>query len=106
MLRHLPYYDYLATLEEESPAWTATLAGLGVLSLIDAAREDKSLIETDWASVRALFDRVSAIREGDPIRRTLLRVVDDIRDAGSSWSKVNLSLFAYGRALDLDGNWT
>ena len=105
MLRHLSYYDYLASLEENTPAWTTTLAGLGVLSLIDAARDDKSLIDSDWASVRGLADRVASIREGDPIRRVLMRVVDDLRGAGPDWSKVNHSLFAYGRALDLDGSW-
>ena len=106
MLRHLAYYDYLASLEENTPAWKVTLAGLGILSLIDAAREDKSLIDADWASVRSLSDRVSAVREGDPIRRVLIRIVDDLRGAGPDWSKVNQSLFAYGRALDLDGSWT
>jgi hypothetical protein len=35
-----------------------------------------------------------------------MRVVDDLRDAGQDWSKVNHSLFAYGRALDLDGSWS
>jgi hypothetical protein len=34
-----------------------------------------------------------------------MRVVDDLRGAGPDWSKVNHSLFAYGRALDLDGSW-
>jgi len=106
MLRHLAYYDYLASLEENSPAWTATLAGIGVLSLIDAAREDKSLIDTDWPSVRGLAESVAGIRDGDPLRRVLMRIVDDLRDAGTQWSKVNHSLFAYGRALDLDGSWS
>ena len=106
MLRHLAYYDYLASLDENTPAWTATLAGLGVLSLTDAARDDKSLIDTDWPAIQGLAERVASIREGDPIRRVLMRVVDDLRDVGRDWTKVNHSLFAYGRALDLDGSWT
>ena len=106
MLRHLAYHDYLARLEEGSTAWTATLAGLGVLSLVDAAREDKSVIDCDWATIRSLTDHTSSLREGDPLRRVLLRVLDDLRGGAPNWSRVNHSLFEYGRALDLDGSWT
>lgn len=106
MLRHLAYYDYLASMEETTRAWTVTLAGLGVLALIDAAREDKTLIDADWTGLRSLSELIGSIREGDPVRRTLVRVVDDLRGAGPNWSRVNQSLFAYGRALDFDGSWT
>src|SRR5215207_2301863 len=106
MLRHLAYYDFLASLDENTPAWTSAIAGLGVLSLIDAAREDRSIIDADWTGVRAVADQIEAIREGDPIRRTLLRLLDDLRGEGPNWSRVNHGLFAYGRALDIDGRWS
>lgn len=106
MVRHLSFFEALASLDQDSPSWAPTLAGLGVLGLIDAAREDQSLIDSDWTGVRAVADSVAALREGHSIRRPLMRVVDELRGAGPNWSKVNESLFAYGRALDLDGNWS
>ena len=106
MVRHLSFFEALASLDQDSPSWAPTLAGLGVLGLIDAAREDKAMIDADWTGVRAVADSVAALREGHSIRRPLMRVVDELRGAGPSWSKVNESLFAYGRALDLDGNWS
>ena len=106
MVRHLSFFEALASLDQDSPSWAPTLAGLGVLGLIDAAREDRSMIDADWTGVRAVADSVAALREGHSIRRPLMRVVDELRGAGPSWSKVNESLFAYGRALDLDGNWS
>ena len=104
MLRHQPYFELLATLEENSPLWTSTLAGLAVLSLVDAARSDQSIIDADWLGMKAVSDHVDSIREGNPIRRPLVKVLDELR-GGPSWSIVNLQLFAYGRALDLDGSW-
>ena len=106
MLRHSAYYDFLASLDENTPVWTSTIAGLGVLSLIDAAREDKSIIDADWTGVRTVTDQIELIREGDPVRRTLMRIMDDLRGGGPNWSRVNHGLFAYGRALDIDGRWS
>ena len=105
MVRHLSYFEALATLDEDSPSWSPTLAGLGVLGLVDAVRENRSLVDADWTGVRAVADAVSSLREGSSIRRPLMKVVDELRGAGPDWLKVNEHLFAYGRALDLDGNW-
>ncbi|HEX6575442.1 MAG TPA: hypothetical protein VF042_10780 [Gemmatimonadaceae bacterium] len=105
MLRHHPYFELLGTLDEKDPVWTSTLAGLSVLQLIDAAREDKSIIDSDWTGMRAVSDQVSSIREGNPLRRPLVRILDELR-GGPAWSVINLQLFAYGRALDLEGSWS
>ncbi|MEO8193451.1 MAG: hypothetical protein ABI681_06340 [Gemmatimonadales bacterium] len=105
MVRHLSYFELLATMEEDSSSWAPTLAGLGVLGLIDAAREDASVIDADWTGVRAVAERVASIREGSPVRRPLTRIVDHLRGE-LDWPAVNGSLFAYGRALDLDGSWS
>ena len=40
MLRHHAYFEFLGSLEDNSPTFAATLAGLAVLTLVDAARED------------------------------------------------------------------
>lgn len=104
MVSHQAYFDTLASTEEDSPAWAPTLAGLAVLGLVDAAREDPSVIDTDWTGVRAVVESVTALREGTPLRRPLMKVVDNLRDE-PNWSAITSSLFAYGRALDLEGSW-
>jgi tetratricopeptide (TPR) repeat protein len=104
MLRHRSYFEALSTLEENSPAWVSTLSGLAVLNLIDAVRDDKTLIERDWTSTRTVGESVAAIREGSPVKRPLTAIMDEIR-GGLRWSELNRSLFAYGRALDLDGSF-
>ncbi|MGK2961954.1 MAG: hypothetical protein ACSLFK_07370 [Gemmatimonadaceae bacterium] len=106
MLRHLPYYEVLGNAHEGLSIWAPTLAGLTVLELVDAARDDRTIIDRDWTGVRAAADSVAALREGLPVRRHLMTVVDQLRDGGPSWTNINASLFAYGRGLDLDGNWS
>ncbi len=105
MLRHYAYFEVLGTLEERSSAWTAALAGLSVLSLVDDAREDPSIIDRDWTGVKAALECVSAIKEGSPLRRPLSKVLDELKGGGSNWNVINQILFTYGRALDYDGHW-
>lgn len=105
MLRHYAYFEVLASLEESSPGWTPTLAGLGVLNLVDAVREDHSIVDEDWTGVRSVVECVASLREGNPLRRPLSRVLDELRGEGPDWNAVNENLFAYGRALDFDGHW-
>ncbi len=104
MVRHQAYYEFLAATEPESPGWAPALAGLAVLDLVDAARDDASIIDADWTGVRAVSETVSSLREGNPLRRSLLRVVEQLRDE-PDWSAITAGLFAYGRALDLEGSW-
>jgi len=104
MLRHRSYFEVLAALDDGSPAWIATLSGLGVLNLVDAIRDDQTLIDRDWTSIKAVGDSVESIREGSSVRRPLMAVMDEIRGA-MRWREVNRSLFAYGKALDLDGSF-
>lgn len=105
MLRHHAYFEFLGSLEDNSPTFAATLAGLAVLTLVDAAREDHSIIDRDWTGVKAAADAVSAIKEGNPLRRPLMKVLDELKGAGPDWTALNMNLFAYGRALDFDGHW-
>ena len=104
MVRHLAYFEVLETLDDSSAEWTPTLAGLAVLDLVDAAREDGSIIDRDWAGLRAAADCVAALRDGSAIKRPLTCVLDELRGE-QSWTVINANLFAYGRALDFDGSW-
>ena len=105
MLRHYAYFEVLSSLEEQSPSFAATLAGLSVLNLVDDARENHSIVDSDWTGVKAVSEAVGAIREGSPLRRPLMKVMDELKGGGPDWNAVNESLFAYGRALDFDGHW-
>ena len=106
MLPHLPFFDVLAAADEGLPVWAPTLAGLAVLSILESARADRSIIDSDWTGMKAVSDTVSALREGSPLRRPMLTVLERLRDEGPDWGSVNQALFAYGRALDLEGHWT
>ena len=90
MLRHHAYFEFLGSLEDNSPTFAATLAGLAVLTLVDAAREDHSIIDRDWTGVKAAADAVSAIKEGNPLRRPLMKVLDELKGAGPDWTALNM----------------
>lgn len=106
MLIHQAFYDFLAESGEDLPAWAPTLAGLSVLNLVDVAREDRAIVDSDWTGVRVAAEAVSALREGSAFRRPLLRILDELRGIGPSFAGLNQSLFSYGRTLDLEGHWT
>lgn len=106
MLAHVPFLEVLADADETLPVWAPTLAGLAVLQLLDDTREDPGLIDSDWTGVRVATDTVEALREGSALRRPLLRILEELRGAESSWANVNEALFAYGRSLDLEGHWS
>ena len=106
MVRHQSYFDALSSAESELASSASALAGLVVLRLVDDAREDSSVIDTDWTGVRAAADAVGALREGSALRRQLMKIVEQLRDEPLDWSAVNASLFSYGRALDLEGSWS
>jgi hypothetical protein len=105
MIRHLPYFEMLSTLDESSPSWYATLGGLAVLDLVDKAREDPALVSADLASSAAISETISRIGEGNPVKRVLKRVVASVHSDDLGWQGVGVGLFEYGRALDFDGNW-
>ena len=106
MVTHQSFFSVLASEESGSPAWNAALAGLAVLRLVDEARTDPAIIDTDWTGLRAVTETISSLREGAPFKRALTKVVDDLRDPGSSWSAITKSVLAYGRALDVQGHWS
>jgi hypothetical protein len=105
MIRHQQYFEVLATLDENSPSWLPTLAGLAVLERVDAIREDPSVARDDWTGSAAVVETIGRMSDGNPLRRSLMRVVQNLRCDEIEWAQVNDSLFGYGRALDMDGSW-
>ena len=105
MIRHQQYFEVLATLDENSPSWLPTLAGLAVLERVDAIREYPSVARDDWTGSAAVVETIGRISDGNPLRRSLMRVVQNLGCDEIEWAQVNDSLFGYGRALDMDGSW-
>ena len=105
MVRHQPFYDTLASAEQDSTLWATSLAGLAVLRLVDALHDDSSIVSADWAGVRAVVDRVSRLPEGNVLRRPMMRIVDQLRDDERDWRAIATHVLGYGRTLDLEGSW-
>src|SRR5665213_2004287 len=105
MIRHQQYFEVLSTLDENSSFWLPTLAGLAVLERVDAIRDDPTIARGDWTGAAAVAETVGRISDCNPVRRPLMRVIQNLRSDEIVWSQVGDSLFGYGRALDMDGNW-
>lgn len=106
MVLHQSYFDVLASEQSGSPEWSAALAGLTVMRLVDAVRADSSVIDADWTGLRSVTEGIVSLREGTPFRRPLTKVIDELRNPNSTWLSVTNGLLAYGRVLDLHGHWS
>jgi uncharacterized delta-60 repeat protein len=76
---HQPFIESLERLEPDTIEWRSILAGLLVLRLADTVREQgRSLIDADWAGVYSIRETVNSVNEGDPVRRVLSRLLDEL----------------------------
>ena len=105
-LRHLPFFEEIAALEEGSAEWHAGTAGLVVLRLVDAWLEDGPSVATDgdW-SIRSVRCAIEAMDDGTPIRAILGRIVDALKEQRPDVHVVVSPLLAYGQALEYDAKW-
>ena len=106
-LRHLPFFEALAALDESSADWRATTAGLVVLRFVDAWFDEGAHVASDDAwGLSAVRTAVEEIDAGNPARAILGSVVDAISEsAAPDFSVVAPRLSAYGRALHFDAKW-
>ena len=105
-VRHLVFFEELATLRETDAQWSATTAGLVVLRLFDAWVDEGEIVLQDSWGVRAVREAVEAIGDATPVRSILGGIVDTMRSAPPDGiSSVAPRLMAYGRALNLEGQW-
>ncbi|HEU4630376.1 MAG TPA: hypothetical protein VFS08_11570 [Gemmatimonadaceae bacterium] len=103
MLRHLPFFEALANTAEDTPDWAAVTAGLGVLRLVDEWMAGGAVTRL---RVRPAALAVEQVELGKPARAVLQGIVGVL--AGSeapSLDQLLPRLFAYGRALELDGRY-
>ena len=106
VIRHLPFFERLASLDEQSSEWRETSAGLLALRLVDTWLEDgPGAVRGGWG-VRAVRECIDAIAPGTPIRAILAGVVDAMSDASEVQPRVvTPRLMAYGQSLSLDAQY-
>jgi tetratricopeptide (TPR) repeat protein len=105
-LRHLPFFEEVASRDEGTPEWHAATAGVVVLRLVDAWLEDGTSVATDdgWG-VRSVRCAIDAMDEGTPIRAILGRVVDALEQQRPDIHVVVTPLMAYARSLEYEAKW-
>ena len=105
-LRHLPFFEEVASHDEGDAAWRSATAGLVVLRLVDAWLESgRSVVADDGWSVRSVRAAVESIDDGTPIRSILDRVIDALQEQKPDIHVVVTPLMAYAKALEYDANW-
>jgi hypothetical protein len=106
MLKHAVYFDLLGSLDENAPERRSTLAGLLVLRLVDWRLDDGASHEAAaWASVESIRRVLLEVSEGDPIRATLLNLLDTASVEKLDPVEVGRALMSYGRALNFTSRW-
>lgn len=105
-LRHLPFFEEVATHEEGDAAWRSATAGLVVLRLVDAwLEEGRSVVADDGWSVRSVRAAIESMDDGTPIKTILDRVVDALHEQRPDIHVVVTPLMAYAKALEYDAKW-
>ena len=105
-LRHLPFFEEVASHEEGDAAWRSATAGLVVLRLVDAwLEEGRSVVADDGWSVRSVRAAIESMDDGTPIRSILGRVVDALHEQRPDIHVVVTPLMAYAKALEYDAKW-
>ena len=106
-LRHLPFFETLATYAEHDPAWRTATAGLVVLRLVDAWLEDGAEVKGDAWGVKAVEAAIDRIDDGTPIKAILGGVVEAMTTAALPHARVVVPrLMAYAKALEYDARWS
>ena len=106
-LRHLPFFDEIASTTPDSPANAAATAGLVTLRLLDTWVEEFVVpgVRDDWA-LRSVRIAIQAMEESGPGRAILGRIVDVIETRNASFRSVVTPLMAYAKALEYDAKWS
>jgi tetratricopeptide (TPR) repeat protein len=106
-LRHLPFFEEVASHAEGDPQWRSAMAGLVTLRLVDAWLENAPAVTTDdgWG-FRGVNSAIDDIDDSTPIRAILGRVVDALREQKPDIHVVVTPLMAYGQSLEYDAKWT
>jgi tetratricopeptide (TPR) repeat protein len=106
-LRHLPYFEFIASRAEGDAEWRSATAGLLVLRQVDAwVEEGRSALGRDSWTVRNVRNEIETVEAGSPIRSLLDRVMDAMEQKGGTFQRVLTPLMAYGQALEYEAHWS
>jgi tetratricopeptide (TPR) repeat protein len=105
-LRHLAFFEEIASHEENDPDYRSATAGLVVLRLVDSYVEDyrSSDDREDWA-IRRVRAAIEEISETKPVRAILGRVVDALEAPSRSFRTIVTPLMAYARSLEYEAKF-
>src|SRR6185312_3558441 len=106
-LAHMPYFEQLATLADDSAEWRSVSAALVVLRLFDSWMQGGSgVVAAEASGLQAVRDQIAAMDVRDSNRRLLGSIVDAMVTAQAPRIvTVAPRLMAYGRALQHTANW-
>lgn len=106
-LRHLAFFEEVASHEEHEADWRAATAGLVTLRLLDQWIEEGPEVAADdgW-SVRAVLNAIDRMDDGSPLP-SLLRSTIVAMQAGSPTDMHGVlpRLMAYARGLEYEAKW-
>lgn len=105
-LRHMPFFEEIASRQDGSVEWNGATAGLVVLRLVDAWLEDGPAVTMDdgW-SIRSVNNAIENVDPVTPIRAILGRVVEALQVREPDIHVVVTPLMAYAQALEYDAKW-
>jgi len=106
-LSHMPYFEQLAELPNDSAEWRSVSAALVMLRLFDGwMREGAEVVSKDAPGLQAVRDQIAAMDVRDSTRRLLLSIVEAMVTAENPRIvTVAPRLMAYGRALQHAAKW-
>ena len=106
-LAHMPYFEQLATLVDDSAEWRSVSAALVVLRLFDSWMQGGSeVVAVEAPGLQAVRDQIAAMDVRDSNRRLLGSIVDAIVTAQAPRIvTVAPRLMAYGRELQQAAKW-
>ena len=105
-LRHLPFFEEIASRSEGDPEWHAAVAGVVVLRLVDAWLEEGPDLTVDEPfTLRSVESAIEEVRPGSPVRTLLQRVLHALRERKPDIHVVVTPLMAYAQTLEYDAKW-
>lgn len=105
-LRHLPFFEEISSVEEDSADYRAATGGLVVLRLLDLwAEEYRAPDDRDEWAIRSVRAAIDEINETSPLRAILGRVVDALQAPTRNFRTIVTPLMAYAKSLEYEAKW-
>lgn len=106
-LKHLTFFEEIASHEESDPAWRAATAGLVVLRLVDSwIEEGPAAFANDEWSRRSVRGAIEEINDRSQLASVLFSVVDAMENSDVvDLRLIGPRLMAYAQLLEYDASW-